>query len=134
MASISQVLNTITDRPNNWANLWAGLLADLTSIIAGTNTLTGSAPYTPAAILNGASATQAVTVTGAVVGDFVDQLSYTQSTLNLGVSATVTSANTVTVVMNNNTGGSVTLTGGTFNVRVLPAASSVASTTLKTVA
>ncbi len=80
--------------------------------------LTGSTIWDPASIASGATATTTVTVTGAVLGDFVDNISFNKSLSGLTLSGYVSASNTVTAVLSNNTGGSVDLSSGTLSVRV----------------
>ena len=80
--------------------------------------LIGSTIWDPASIASGATATTTVTVTGAVLGDFVDNISFNRSLSGLTLSGYVSASNTVTVVLSNNTGGSVDLSSGTLSVRV----------------
>ncbi len=80
--------------------------------------LTGSTIWDPASIASGATATTTVTVTGAVLGDFVDNISFNRSLSGLTLSGYVSASNTVTAVLSNNTGGSVDLSSGTLSVRV----------------
>lgn len=92
------------------------LLESLRADIAG---LTGSATWDPASIADGDMESKDVTVTGAALGDFV-VASMSVDVLDLGVSAQVTAADTVTVTLLNNTGAGVNLGSGTVRVRVLP--------------
>ena len=70
-------------------------------------------------IADGDEATEDVTVTGAALGDFaVGSMSI--DVTDLVVTAAVTASDTVTVVVLNNTGGSIDLGSGTLYVRVIP--------------
>lgn len=69
-------------------------------------------------ILNNASATANVTVTGAALGDFVEFVSVSRSLNGMSLTAHVSAANTVTLVMTNNTGGAVDLLSSTVRVAV----------------
>jgi hypothetical protein len=75
--------------------------------------------WTPGTIANGASASTTVTVTGVVPG-WIALASFSESIANMSISAQVTTANTVTVVITNNTGGSLTLSAGVVRVLVIP--------------
>jgi hypothetical protein len=75
--------------------------------------------WTPGTISNGASASTTLTVTGVVPG-WIALASFSLSIGNMSISAAVTTANTVTVVISNNTGGSVTLGAGTVRALVIP--------------
>jgi hypothetical protein len=80
--------------------------------------LEGSATWDPASILDGDMESVNVTVTGAVLGDFV-LVSLGTDTLDLSLTAQVTASNTVTATLANNTGGAVDLTSSTLRVKVL---------------
>lgn len=75
--------------------------------------LSGSATYDPPSLADGAGATTTVTVTGAALGDFAVP-SFSLSTQGITVTANVTSANTVTVRFQNETGGTIDLASGTL--------------------
>jgi hypothetical protein len=77
----------------------------------------GSASVTPGAILNNASATGTITVLGAALGDYVDA-SYGVTLQGCTLSASVSDGDTVTWVITNNTGGSITPAAAT-TLRVL---------------
>lgn len=82
--------------------------------------LQNAALWTPGAIANGAQVSTTVTVTGAVIGDFVE-VSYNAAFNGvLGTSGYVSAASTVTVVLQNNSGGAITPTAGTVLVRTHP--------------
>lgn len=98
----------------------------LTASLAAINTtlasafppaLTGSAVYNPPSIANGAQTTTTVTVTGAALGNWAD-VSYSLDQAGLTFSAYVSSANTVTVIISNTSGGAIDLGSGTLKVRV----------------
>tara|TARA_R110001599_G_scaffold74152_2_gene204636 strand:+ start:650 stop:1771 length:1122 start_codon:yes stop_codon:yes gene_type:complete len=72
-------------------------------------------------ISDGDEAAEEVTVTGAALGDFA-MASMSIDVTDLVVTAEVTAANTVTVVVLNNTGGAIDLGSGTLYVRVMPRA------------
>lgn len=80
--------------------------------------LTGSATYDPASLAAGATQQTTVTVTGAVVGDFV-MVSFSQANTDIQWSGEVTANNTVTVTQGNRGAGAVDLASGTLKVRVL---------------
>ena len=80
--------------------------------------LAGSKTWDAPSIANGAQATTTVTVTGAVLGDFVDRISLGVSAAALQLTGYVSSADTVTVVAKNDTGGTVDLASTTLRVEV----------------
>lgn len=65
------------------------------------------ATISPGAILNGASATGTVAVKGATLGDFVD-VSYGATLQGCTISGYVNDGDSVTWVITNNTGGTIT--------------------------
>lgn len=73
--------------------------------------------HNPASILDGDELALDITVTGVALGDMVLGVSTSIDVGDLVVDATVTAANTVTVVYANNTGGAVDL--GSHDVKVL---------------
>ena len=80
----------------------------------------GSATWDPGSIANGSFEAKDITVTGAALGDYAIA-SFSLDVTDLQMSANVTAANTVTVVLTNNTGSAVNLASGTvralaFNV------------------
>lgn len=80
--------------------------------------LFGSATYDPASMPDGAGVETDITVTGAAMGDYVDQVSFSVDTQGIILNAQVTASNTVTVRFQNETGGPVDLSSGTIRVRV----------------
>lgn len=80
--------------------------------------LSGSASSDLASIAIGGSATQVVPVPGALMGDFALG-SCSLDIVGLGITAYVSAADTVTLVLNNNTAGAVDLASATFRARVI---------------
>ena len=70
-------------------------------------------------VSDGDEAAEEVTVTGAQLGDFA-LASMSIDTTDITLTATVTAADTVTVILDNNTGGSIDLGSGTLYVMVMP--------------
>ena len=70
-------------------------------------------------VSDGDEAAEEVTVTGAQLGDFA-LASMSIDTTDITLTATVTAADTVTVILANNTGGSIDLGSGTLYVMVMP--------------
>lgn len=87
--------------------------------IAAVNVLSGSGTYDPPSLATGAGQTTTLTVTGAVVGDFV-QVSFSLNLQGIRMFAWVSAADTVSVRFENNTGGTIDLASGTIQVRVIP--------------
>jgi hypothetical protein len=80
------------------------------------NVLNGSKTYDPPSLATGTQTTTTVTLTGAALGDYV-QASFSLDLQGVVLSAYVSAANTVTVVMLNMTGGTLDLASGTLKVR-----------------
>ena len=59
-----------------------------------------------------------ITVTGAALGDFI-LVSFSLDVADLTLTAQVTTANTVTAVLANNTGGAIDLAEGTVKAKVI---------------
>lgn len=78
-----------------------------------------SAAWNPGSMLDGNEEAKEVTVPGAKLGDFAF-VSFSIDVADLQLSADVTAANTVTVLLNNNTGGTIDLGAGTLRVKVVP--------------
>ena len=83
--------------------------------------LFGSVVADLASILDGDMVAQDITVTGAALGDFC-LATCSIDVLDLQITATVTAANTVTLVVSNSTGGAVDLGSATYSVIVIRAA------------
>jgi hypothetical protein len=93
---------------------------DGSEVVVASGAVSATAVYDPPSIASGASASTTVTVTGAAIGDMV-LASFSLDLLGLSLSASVTAANTVTVVLSNGTVGAVDLASGTLKVIVLNA-------------
>lgn len=100
-------------------NLIATNLSDLNTTIAAAfpPPLAGSATWDPGSVATGGSASTTVSVTGAALGHFV-QAAFSLDLQGLTLTAYVSSANTVTAVLANNTAGAVDLASGTLSVSV----------------
>lgn len=79
----------------------------------------GTAAFNAASMLDGNEEAFEITVPGAKLGDFA-LVAATIDVLDLELSAQVTAANTVTVSLSNNTGGTIDLGAGTLRVKVIP--------------
>ena len=92
-----------------------------TNVAAGTwvreGGLAGSKTHDWLSLATGAEATTTVTVTGALLGDFAEA-SMSVSLQSMKLSAFVSAADTVTVVLRNDTGAAVDLASGTLRARV----------------
>jgi hypothetical protein len=73
--------------------------------------------YDPAEIADGDEVARDITVTGVALGDLILGVSLSIDAADLVVNAAVTAANTVTLVLANNTGGAVNL--GSLNIKIL---------------
>ncbi len=89
--------------------------------IAGGSPLAGylsaTTTWNPGAVNTGTQTSKTITVTGAAVGDLVIA-GFNQDLQSTQMTAYVSSANTVTVVLSNETGGDITFTSGTLKVAV----------------
>jgi hypothetical protein len=83
--------------------------------------LTGSETFDAASIDDGNEVANEVTVTGAALGDFAFA-SMGVDVADLVLAAEVTAADTVTVVLANNTGGAIDLASTTLRCVVIPKA------------
>lgn len=80
--------------------------------------LFASTTYDPASLSTGTGVETDVTVTGAALGDYVDQVSFSLDTQGILLDGQVTALNTVTVRFQNETGGTIDLGSGTIRIRV----------------
>jgi hypothetical protein len=97
------------------------------AVLAGV--LSGSATWDVGNLVDGAGESKDVTVTGAALGDFVIA-SLGVDVGGMVVSAAVKAANTVTVRVQNETGGTLDLDSTTVRVRVIPQATFAAPAAL----
>ena len=81
--------------------------------------LTGSATWNPSSIADGNEEALEVTVAGAALGDFA-LASHGADVLDGQLTADVTAANTVTVVLSNSTGSAIDVASATLRVAVIP--------------
>lgn len=93
---------------------------DATTICYGNSwqVLSGSATYDPASLSDGTGATTTVTVTGAALGDYVENVSFGVDLQGVMLTAYVSAPNTVAVRFQNETGGPIDLASSTLKVRV----------------
>lgn len=80
--------------------------------------LAGSKTHDFANVVDGARASTTVTVTGAALGDYVVGVSLSIDVAGGVLHGYVSAANTVTVVLLNETGADLNLASGTLRVRV----------------
>ena len=79
--------------------------------------LSGSVAWNPSLIADGNEEVKAITVTGAKLGDFVE-VSFSLDLEDLSLSGQIAGANTVDAILENNTGGNITLSAGTAKALV----------------
>jgi hypothetical protein len=104
---------------------WSGSAGSYTFYATATcrskQIITGSATYDPANLVDGAGATTTVTVTGAVAGDYVEGVSFSNDLQGITLTGYVSGADTVSVRFQNESGGALDLASGTLRARVRPA-------------
>lgn len=81
--------------------------------------LSGSATYDPPSLVDGQGTTTTVTVTGAALGGFA-RASFSLDLQGITVTAWVSATNTVSVRLQNESGGTLDLASGTLKARVDP--------------
>lgn len=91
--------------------------ADLDGNVVGID-LSGSVAYDPPSLADGAGTTTTVVVAGAVLGDFA-LVSFSLDLQSIVVTAYISSANTVSVRFQNESGGIIDLAAGTLKVKVI---------------
>lgn len=101
----------------------SGSTATGTQINLQTFALSASKTWDPGSLANGAQTSTTVTVTGAVAGDMVlASLTTLDGTYKLILSAYVSAADTVTVLLANSSGGTLDCPSGTLKVLVFQCA------------
>ena len=90
-------------------------LNDVNDFVYGV--LRGTTTYDPPSLADGVGVTTTVTCTGAALGNYA-QASFSLDLQGIIVSAYVSSANTVSVRFQNETGGTIDLASGTLAVKV----------------
>lgn len=83
-----------------------------------TGALSGSATLDPTSLVDGAGATMTITVTGAALGDFA-MVAAPYDLSGISVTAYVSAASTVSVRIQNESGGTLDLASGTWKALVL---------------
>lgn len=96
------------------------MVDDLEKLRAAGGGLFGSATFDAGNLVDGAGVTTTVTVTGAVLGDFVTGVSFGVDLQGILVTAYVSATNTVAVRLQNETTGAIDLASTTVRVRVSP--------------
>lgn len=107
--------NGTTTKRNPGGGTLSATQVSLSSLAVGQ--ASGSATWNPGAIASGSFEAKDVTVSGAALGDYAIA-SFSLDIVDLQLSASVTSANTVTCTLYNLTGASVNLDSGTLKVLV----------------
>lgn len=90
---------------------------DLDGNVVGID-ISSSAVYDPPSLADGVGTTTTMVAAGAVLGDFA-LVSFSLDLAGITVTAYVSSANTVTVRLQNESGGTVDLANGTLRVKVI---------------
>lgn len=94
-----------------------GSVIDMPTVPDVPTFLSGSGASAGATLASGSTTTRTITVTGALLGDFV-QASFSVDMGAISIDAKVTAADTVTVVLANNTAGGITFSSGTVYASV----------------
>lgn len=90
----------------------------------------GMGTWDAASVASGASTTDTLTITGVALGDIVLGVSSSVSQGGVSLTGYVSAADTVTVIINNNSGGAVDLASATVRVVVGRLATFPSTTTL----
>lgn len=90
--------------------------APLSALLAELTGVSGTTTYDPGNLIDGQGVTTTVTVSGAVLGDFVE-VSFSQDLQGIALTAWVSAANTVSVRFQNETGAPIDLASGTLKAR-----------------
>lgn len=90
--------------------------APLGSLLAELTGVSGTATYDPGNLLDGQGVTTTVSVTGAVIGDFVS-VSFSQDLQGIALTGWVSAADTVSIRFQNETGAPIDLASGTIKAR-----------------
>lgn len=85
--------------------------------VVGEQILNGSVTFDPPSLIGGAGTTTTLTVTGAALGDFAET-TFSRDLQGITVTAWVSAADTVSVRLQNDTGGTLDLASGTLRARV----------------
>ena len=119
MGLATQIANYISSRGSTDAifNDHAEMDAGLTQLCDEILGLQATDTWDASSIADGDEEAKEVTVTGAVLGDFA-LASLSIDVADLVINAAVTAADTVTVILANNTGGAVDLDSATVRVKV----------------
>jgi len=86
--------------------------------ILATAVLNGTATVDPSSLADGAGETKTMTVTGAALGDFVI-VSAPYDLSGVSVTAYVSATDTVSIRLQNESGGTVDLASGTWKAKVI---------------
>ena len=122
MESGDQVIatNTGADVVPIFSVLGGEALSDTVEQLAQRIPIEGSVSWTPGAIPGNSRVTQSVSVPGAVIGDFVEASYSATLSSDLVLYARVNAADSVTAILRNASGSSITPTPGTVRVLVIP--------------
>lgn len=112
--------NTIRNVDGNTTQYFTGPASFIAknNLNQGFGFIVGNASFGGATVADKGSAVVTVTVSGAIVGNAVAP-AYSQDLQGMSISGYVSAADTVKIVFNNNTGGSVSLAAGTATANVL---------------
>lgn len=100
---------------SGFTGFFATFLADFAA--AFPPPISGSVVWDPSSVAMGASTSTTISAPGAALGNFV-QVSFSLDLQGMSLTGYVSAADTVTAVLQNNTGGSLDLGSGTVKARV----------------
>ena len=116
--SLSNIGSMLFRDNTAWQSSNSGTYTNAVTAYLPGSVLEGSATYDPPNLVDGDGATTTVTVTGAALGDLVDSVSFSLDLQGITVTGYVSAANTVSVRLQNESGGTLDLGSGTLRVRV----------------
>lgn len=115
-AGVRGAVKKVFDYLRSWRQDEQGFRDD---VFKELNPLYGEEDYVPASLADGAQATIAIAVPGAQLG-YTVEVSYDQPLQGFQKTESVDAADLVNVVLQNNTGGPITLAAGRFRAYVWP--------------
>jgi len=120
------VLRPLPEPHLNWlegivgvvSRVWWDYLKSMDRLLRVLQGLEGSKTFDPSNLADGTGETTTITVTGAALGDFA-MASFSLNLQGITLTAWVSAADTVSVRMQNESGGALNLASGTLRARVI---------------